>query len=106
MEAIVEESALYVWLMLYAIVGVLAVAFIVWVMPALIEEVVCIVRVEWSEHFIPWLDQYLIDLKEHYTWLEWEQGRHRVPKGEEFSTWLREKIQVEEGFRMPMSIRG
>jgi hypothetical protein len=100
------ESALYVSLMLYTILGVLATAFCVWILPCILEELACIIKTEWTQHFIPWLDQYLIDLKEHYQWLEWEQGRHRVSKGEEFSAWLREKIQVEEGFRMPMSIRG
>lgn len=101
------ESLLNIISVLYAVVAAVAVAFIIWVLPvAVFEFWDSFIRPEWNRA-VRNLDTFLIELKEHHQWLEWEQGRHRVKNTEhEFSTWLAEIIEAEEGKRMPVSING
>ncbi len=104
------EAALSILSVLYAAVAAVAIAFILWVSP--IVAVTCgefmwqFVKPEWNRATRN-LHELILELKEHHQWLEWEQGRHRVKNVEhEFSTWILENIEIQEGRRTPVSIRG
>lgn len=99
MEDIKYEEMQYVVWMLYTIVGVGLIAFIVWVLPSLVMST--------YDALYSALDRLILEIKEHFDFLEREKGRHRKMN---FEQWFHEAViefrEVNEGKRMPVSISG
>lgn len=104
------ETFAYVVFMIYAILGVGVTAFIVWILPSLVmvtwDAISPFVMAEWNS-LVSKVDVFLIDLKEHYEFLEREKGRHRKMDVDNFfGCAVLEMREIREGRRLPVSISG
>ena len=122
------KEFMYVAFMVYAILGVCVVAFVVMLLPSLIlaaweylasKFVGFSFEKLWDESLLKqiidnFLDEklhpWLLDVREHYEFLRQQKGRHSAEFEQELIEFMESAVQeyreVNEGRRMPASIRG
>lgn len=107
------ETRYYVAFVLYAILSVGVIAFVVWIFPPLFFSTYEAVSVSIDSitqeynNFVYNVNDYIIDIRGRFQFLAQGKGRHEEIRFEElFLMALQEIREINEGRRMPVTIRG